>query len=167
MPETLEAILNGTDLFGEPIKRRSLGPVADKFGFPPFSVLDARQGEWQDRKRAWIDVGIKGEVGRGGDLAYKGDIGVRLNVLTLAEGRSKAFKEEGTSVFDPTLCECAYRWFCPPGGQVVDPFAGGSVRGIIAAREISEDLKLACSYLPNVSLYEYELEVRVHKIEGN
>jgi hypothetical protein len=21
----------------------------------------------------------------------------------------------GTSVFDPVLCELAYRWFCPPG----------------------------------------------------
>ena len=31
------------------------------------------------------------------------------------------------------LCELAYRWFCPPGGQVLDPFAGGSVRGIVAA----------------------------------
>lgn len=38
------------------------------------------------------------------------------------------------------------------------------VRGIIAAREISEDLKLACSYLPNVSLYEYELSVILKKI---
>ena len=34
---------------------------------PPFSVLDARQGYWQDRKRAWIAVGIKSELGRGGE----------------------------------------------------------------------------------------------------
>jgi len=39
----------------------------------------------------------------------------------------------GTSIFDPVLCELAYRWWCPPGGQVVDPFAGGSVRGLVAA----------------------------------
>jgi endonuclease len=38
------------------------------------------------------------------------------------------------------------------------------VRGIIIAREISEDLKLACSYLPNVTLYEYELSVALKKI---
>ena len=38
----------------------------------------------------------------------------------------------GTSIFDPVLCELAYRWFCPPGGLVLDPFAGGSVRGIVA-----------------------------------
>ena len=40
----------------------------------------------------------------------------------------------GTSIFDPVLCEIAYRWFCPPGGMVLDPFAGGSVRGIVASR---------------------------------
>ncbi|HXF87125.1 MAG TPA: hypothetical protein VNK48_02075 [Xanthobacteraceae bacterium] len=40
----------------------------------------------------------------------------------------------GTSIFDPVLCEIAYRWFCPPGGSVLDPFAGGSVRGIVASR---------------------------------
>lgn len=39
----------------------------------------------------------------------------------------------GTSIFDPVLCELAYRWFCPPGGIILDPFAGGSVRGIVAA----------------------------------
>jgi DNA modification methylase len=40
----------------------------------------------------------------------------------------------GTSIFDPVICEIAYRWFCPPGGTVLDPFAGGSVRGIVASR---------------------------------
>ena len=40
----------------------------------------------------------------------------------------------GTSVFDPVLCEIVYSWFCPQGGAILDPFAGGSVRGIVAAR---------------------------------
>lgn len=40
----------------------------------------------------------------------------------------------GTSIFDPVLCELAYRWFCPPGGLILDPFAGGSVRGVVASR---------------------------------
>ena len=39
----------------------------------------------------------------------------------------------GASIFDPVLCEIAYRWFCPIGGFIIDPFAGGSVRGIVAA----------------------------------
>jgi DNA modification methylase len=41
--------------------------------------------------------------------------------------------DTGTSIFDPVLCELAYRWFCTEGGTVLDPFAGGSVRGIVAA----------------------------------
>ena len=40
----------------------------------------------------------------------------------------------GTSIFDPVLCELAYSWFSPQGGVVLDPFAGGSVRGIVASR---------------------------------
>ena len=42
------------------------GSLADRFGVPPFSVLDARQGYWQDRKRAWLALGIQSEIGRGG-----------------------------------------------------------------------------------------------------
>ena len=40
--------------------------LAERFGVPPFSVLDARQGYWQDRKRAWLSLGIQSELGRGG-----------------------------------------------------------------------------------------------------
>jgi hypothetical protein len=45
--------------------------------------------------------------------------------------------------------------------------AGQSVRGIIAAREISEDLILACSYLPNVTLFEYELSVSLKQVAAS
>lgn len=39
----------------------------------------------------------------------------------------------GTSIFDPVLCELNYRWFTPNNGSdIIDPFAGGSVRGIVA-----------------------------------
>lgn len=41
--------------------------------------------------------------------------------------------QSGTSIFDPVLCELAYRWFSPPTGTILDPFAGGSVRGIVAS----------------------------------
>ena len=39
------------------------------------------------------------------------------------------------------------------------------VRGVIIAKHISEDLRLACSGLDNVSLFEYELSVSVKPIE--
>ncbi len=41
------------------------GVLAARFLIPPFSVLNAREGWWQDRKRAWLALGIKSELGRG------------------------------------------------------------------------------------------------------
>jgi hypothetical protein len=43
---------------------------------------------------------------------------------------------------------------------------GQSVRGIIVAREIGPDLTLACSELPSVGLFEYELSVRLKRVDG-
>jgi DNA modification methylase len=59
--------------------------------------------------------------------------------LTTEEFQEKHYEgpdtyESGTSIFDPVLCELVYRWFCPMGGTVLDPFAGGSVRGIVASK---------------------------------
>jgi Endonuclease NucS C-terminal domain len=42
---------------------------------------------------------------------------------------------------------------------------GRGVRGLIVAREISEDLRLACSHLTNVSLYEYELSIIIRRVQ--
>jgi hypothetical protein len=47
---------------------------------------------------------------------------------------SDAPTASGTSIFDPVLCELAYSWWCPPGGLILDPFAGGSVRGVVASK---------------------------------
>lgn len=270
-------------------KEQAKQTLQERFGVPPFSILDARQGYWQERKRAWLALGIKSEVGRGAnllkfsdtvlqpdpekrraavpgkDLLDKGpgsayavmkeqtpEMGgkcdnpevvipgyykklnggmTREEIIEeflssrggenatphmgglpddakgripnyydqLNEGKthdeivrdwvnkqigkkfaggvtpdmggkpdapycgvpdyyrmresgmthdqivawwieragndaSLATAFDGTSIFDPVVCEIAYRWFCPPGGLVVDPFAGGSVRGIVAAR---------------------------------
>jgi hypothetical protein len=60
----------------------------------------------------------------------KGDRGEGLD--DTSRKNLAAQPQSGTSIFDPVLCEMAYRWFCPPGGLVLDPFAGGSVRGIVA-----------------------------------
>lgn len=39
--------------------------LAERFGVPPFSVLEARKGDWKDRKKAWMALGIRSELGRG------------------------------------------------------------------------------------------------------
>ena len=93
----------------------------DTFVVPPFSILDTRQGAWQNRKKDWISLGIRSEVGRGDNLVF---------TKNLDMGNLK-----GTSIFDPVLCEIGYRWFMPSsGGTIIDPFAGGSVRGVVAER---------------------------------
>ena len=33
---------------------KEVGQLNKRFIVPPFSVLDARQGYWQERKRAWL-----------------------------------------------------------------------------------------------------------------
>lgn len=45
--------------------------LAGRFGVAPFSVISARTGEWQERKRAWLALGIRSEVGRDDGLAYR------------------------------------------------------------------------------------------------
>jgi DNA modification methylase len=99
------------------------GSLNDKFLFAPFSVLSAREGRWQQRKKAWLDLGIKSEEGRDAECLNTG-IGEKY-------GRKEV---TGTSIFDPVLCEISYRWFSPEGGTILDPFAGGSVRGIVASK---------------------------------
>ncbi len=58
------------------------------------------------------------------------------NSFTVPKGEyaypTEALTQSGTSIFDPVLCELVYRWFCPQNGTILDPFAGGSVRGIVA-----------------------------------
>lgn len=115
------------------------GPtLADRFLVPPFDVLDARQGWWQARKRAWLALGIASELGRTAE-AIVGQQKLNKRIAEYAQKdpnrtgpQYRGGIHTGTSVFDPVLCELAYRWFSPPAGQVIDPFAGGSVRGIVA-----------------------------------
>ena len=52
----------------------------------------------------------------------------------LVAGNSSSIQDTGTSVFDPVLCELDYAWFSAPGDAILDPFAGGSVRGVVAER---------------------------------
>jgi len=133
------------------------GALLERFIVPPFSILDTRQGYWQERRRWWLGLGLQSELGRGdisGVTRYRiagqtstANPSSQVRLADPRYGPARAFSTDmmkgehvgsditaaGTSIFDPVLCELAYRWFCPPGGVVLDPFAGGSVRGIVAA----------------------------------
>jgi len=123
--------------------------LADRYLAAPFSLLDARAGWWRDRKAAWLAAGIQSELGRSNQLLYGSSsqppstytaknefevhIGRKATWAEFAAAHPEAIQHKGTSVFDPVLCELVYRWFCAPGHHVLDPFAGGCVRGIVAA----------------------------------
>jgi endonuclease len=52
-------------------------------------------------------------------------------------------------------------------GWIVKNHADGlSVRGIIVAREISEDLILACFGLADLELFQYEMSVSVTRVKS-
>lgn len=98
-----------------------------RFGIPPLTVFDRRQGYWQNRRRRWLELGIDSGDGRGVALTYaKGQGADEVSQKLLA-------MSDGTSVFDPVIAETMLRWYCPARGRVFDPFAGGSVRGIVSA----------------------------------
>jgi hypothetical protein len=100
--------------------------LADRFLIPPFSVFDARQKYWQDRKARWLSIGLRSGEGRDELLTYGSDNADPVS-------RKIAAVSGGTSIFDPVLCEVLVRWFSARGARILDPFAGGSVRGIVSA----------------------------------
>lgn len=114
-------MMENLNLFGEVIHEDPI--LRDRFIEPPFSVLDTKTGSWQNRKRAWIAKGIKSDIGRESKTFGK---------FTPNKGNKERFDKIAISTFDPALCEVLYHWFCPSGGMILDPFAGGSVRGIVA-----------------------------------
>lgn len=115
------------DLFGNEIVKDVL--LRDKFMEPPFSVLDTKGGGWQTRKRQWKQLGIESHLGREAECNVK-----TMSGLTPEEHEKKYGRKpmEGVSTFDPALCELIYNWYCPENGTILDPFSGGSVRGIVA-----------------------------------
>lgn len=111
----------GLDLFGEEIIENEL--LRNRFTEPPFSVLDTKSGLWQARKRKWKSIGLESHLGRDGVKV--------INNSFDGEKYGRGAMPE-VSIFDPALTELIYNWYCPDGGSILDPFAGGSVRGIIA-----------------------------------
>ena len=159
------------------------------FVVPPFSVFDTMTAYWRHRKKEWLALGLKSDLGRGveiedgrklapggGEEAWLGGEPTKSSskyhacpgtgpmimdrpppdgwrpsmiskdTVTASQrqeklwkvARKKNFKEpeeqlSGTSIFDPVLCEIMYRWFAGNKSRIFDPFAGGSVRGVVAA----------------------------------
>lgn len=141
------------DSSGDDYEPVAINHLADSFLMPPMTVLDTRRGDWRERKRQWLDLGIDSEVGREENLIYSSIYTKYQNWYTVAnkaraknpditnEEIEREYQAElslyrggnGTSIFDPVLCELLYLWFSNPADTIIDPWAGGSVRGIVAS----------------------------------
>lgn len=100
--------------------------LSDRYIVPPFSILNTITQGWQKRKDVWEELGIDSVKGR--DVKRYN----AMPVNTFSARGADAKEAERTSTFDPVLCEIIYKWFSHECDTVLDPFAGGSVRGIVA-----------------------------------
>lgn len=130
--------------------------LAESFIVPPFSVLDSRQGYWQERKQAWRQIiGDHGEsrtdtLITSPEMKYKGiyqksmaerkklGIGFREYLEKYVSEEEKAQAEKsvmasGVSILDPVLSEIIVHWFGLPNGSAFDCFSGDSVFGFVSA----------------------------------
>lgn len=133
-------------------KRAAAGALKTRFIISPFTTIDARSGDFLERKKLWLQLGLTSENGRSDNLIFANSsqppaIYNAKNAFEAKIGRACTWDEffdhnpqitgsqQGTSIFNPVLCEVLYNWFLPTTGPgaILDPFAGGSVRGIVAA----------------------------------
>ena len=107
--------------------KKCISNSTDEFIVNPFSILRKVTGPWRDRKEQWNSLSFNGIVGRNTK---------RYNAMPTNIGGAQSQSEdyvESISSFDPVLCEIVYQWFSKKDDKIIDPFAGGSVRGITAS----------------------------------
>ena len=116
----IDVNLSIDDNFGEKDKKQV--NLCERFIVPPFSILDARKGYWQERKKQWRNLIQDNGITRENKL---GDIN---------ELNRYGMKVSGVSLLDPVLCEIIYKWFGVENCKCFDPFAGDVVFGYVACR---------------------------------
>lgn len=120
------------------------GAIADRYLEPPFTALNARSGRWRAREglwKAWLGYPPlprprQRAIADPPFQLYNLKKSIRDDLTTgeVAERwTAPPWQADHRSLFDPYLCELIYRWFCPPRGAVLDPFAGAATRGAVAA----------------------------------
>ena len=105
-----------------PAEAVSKGSLAERFLIPPLSVLDARSGVWNARKKLWKT--LLNDVGEARPTAeaYSGFKHLDNSFATQV------------SIFDPVLAEVLFSWFSPQDTKkVFDVFAGGAAIGFVSS----------------------------------
>lgn len=101
--------------------------LTDRFIVPPFSILNAREGKWQERKKYWKDL-IK-------DTGITRDTGNQTNTrYRSVDGFSASREGENVgSVLDPVLSEIILKWFGLNNSNTFDCFSGDTVFGYVSS----------------------------------
>lgn len=129
--------------------------LEDKFIVPPFSILNTREGYWQDRKKYWNTL-----IGDNGES--RDDIESKVNA-TVSNWENKPYKggvirEKSISILDPVLAEIINKWFGLEESKTFDCFAGDSVFGYVS------------SYLGNeftgIELRKEQVDINNERVKG-
>lgn len=95
---------------------RSTINLRTRFGEVPFNVFDTTAPEWVEANIVLEhSLGIQSELGR------------EENLLSMSD---KCITK--SSIFDLNLTRLMPSWFCTLNGTILDPFAGGSARGMVS-----------------------------------
>lgn len=109
--------------YNEDKERFRKGSLNSRFLYRPFDVFITYEKNWREKKQIWQSL-LKSGNGREDGLLGQG-------MKQLAKNHKTTLT--GTSIFDPVLCEILLYWYSNKGDKVLDPFAGGSVRGVVSA----------------------------------
>lgn len=129
--------------------------LEDKFIVPPFSILNTREGYWQDRKKHWNSL-----IGDNGES--RDDIESKVNA-NVSNWDNKPYKggvirENSISILDPVLAEIINKWFGLEKSKTFDCFAGDSVFGYVS------------SYLGNdftgIELRQEQVDINNERVKG-
>lgn len=99
--------------------------LAERFGVVPFSVLNAREGWWQERKAAWLSLGIESEIGRGenllkfSDTINQPDPAKRAEKAKIVAG--KGWADGGPARRDPAFYAKKREWEKANGKKISTP----------------------------------------------
>lgn len=99
--------------------------LSDRYVVPPFSVFNTHQPYFKEKAKFWYDAIGDGREGRAERLAYDN--------RRMDKRASAPKSHNGTSMFNPVVCEVVYKWFTVDNSMILDPFAGGVVRGAVAS----------------------------------
>ena len=124
LDEILEDFEVNSDIMKNEEKKYESIKLNEVFGMPPFSVLDTKKKEWQDRKREWKKLINDNGESRKATLFNENDDDVSKKLVN---------ESNGVSILDPVMSELMVLWFSNKGYKVFDPFAGDSVFGFVSS----------------------------------